>query len=121
MATDLVTGDEAFVTIQAGGRAFAVPLARVRDAVSLGTVAPVPFAPLKVRGLTRAGNSVTTVIDLRVAVGLPPKPPTPFETGLTIEEGGHLYTLLVDTVEAIDSDTPAAAAEPLDLAAVVAP
>lgn len=121
MATDLVARGETHVTIQVAGKAFAVPLERVRDAVALGAVAPVPSAPPKVRGLIRAGNTVATVIDLRVALGLPRRPSSDGEAGLTVEEGGHLYTLIVDVVEGVVPEATARRAEPLDLAAVVAP
>jgi chemotaxis signal transduction protein len=127
MATDLTRhfGGEiaadggSHVTVQAAGRAFAVPLARVRDAVALGTVAPVPFAPAKVRGLIKAGNAVSTVIDLRAALGLAPGQSSAGEAGLTVEEGGHLYTLIVDVVEGVVPDATALRAEPLDLAKAV--
>jgi len=121
MATDLVTRDQTHVTIQAAGRAFAVPLERVRDAVTLGGVTPVPFAPPKVRGLIKAGNAVSTVIDLRTALGLSARQASEAEAGLTVEEGGHLYTLIVDVVEGVVPEATARRSEPLDLATVVGP
>lgn len=108
------------VAIHAAGRVFTLPIAVVRDAVALGTVALVPFAPAKVRGLINVGGAVSTVIDLRAALGLAPKPPA-HDVGVTVEHDGHLYTLLVDQVDGVAAPAAAAKAEPLDLAAVVGP
>ncbi|NQU61241.1 MAG: chemotaxis protein CheW [Rhodospirillales bacterium] len=90
---------EDYVTFHVGDQMFGIPVLRVQDILTPNQIAPVPLAPPEVRGSINLRGRIVTVIDVRVRLGLPPRPKD--ETGnmgVTVELGHDLYTLLVDKI-----------------------
>ena len=111
---------EPLVRVRLDDRVLGVPLARTREVVMLGSVTPIPFAPAKVRGAVNLGGRMATVIDLRAALGLPAREASGPDVGLGIEVDGHLYALVVDTVDEVGQpDSDSETIERLNVAAVV--
>jgi chemotaxis signal transduction protein len=52
------------VLVEAGGRRWAVPAARVREVAAVSTVTPIPTAPPPVVGLTQLRGQIVPVLDL---------------------------------------------------------
>jgi chemotaxis signal transduction protein len=110
------------VPCRIGGRLYGVPLDRAGDMVILTTasITPISFAPPVVKGAVSQQGRMATVIDTRMALGLPPAEATSL-VGLTVEHGPHLYVLTVDEVGELAALHEAGEAIlPLDIAAVVA-
>lgn len=86
-----------------GGERVAMATAEIESVVEIDTLTPVPRAPAHVVGLAPLRSRVLTVIDTRVAIGLPPaRPPAPstdLPIAVVVMIDGHGYGLLVDTVE----------------------
>jgi purine-binding chemotaxis protein CheW len=87
-----------FVTFEAAGQLFGVPVTRVQDILTPEAIAPVPGGPAEVKGLINLRGRIVTVIDLRtrLAIGADGAP----QRGMcvTVENDGESYTLLVDKV-----------------------
>lgn len=91
---------ELVLTFVVAGRRAALRAPQVHSVVELEAVTPVPRAPAHVRGLTALRSAALAVIDCAVALGLPGNAADPRgRRAAVIEDGGHLYALLVDEVE----------------------
>jgi purine-binding chemotaxis protein CheW len=92
--------NELVLTLRIAGRRAAVPAPAVHSVVELDAITPVPRAPEFVLGLTALRSSAMTVIDCARALELPSDPgEIKGRRAAVIEDGGHLYALLVDAVE----------------------
>ena len=92
--------NELVLTLTIAGRRTALRAPEVHSVVELGMVSPVPRAPDFVRGLTALRSAAMTVIDCGVALGLDSEAGDPQGCrAAVIEDGGHLYALLVDAVD----------------------
>jgi purine-binding chemotaxis protein CheW len=88
-----------YVTFRMGSQMFGVPVQRVHDILAPDRIAPVPLAPMEVRGLINLRGRIVTVIDVRIRLGLKDqRNPATCAMGVTVESGHELYTLLVDHV-----------------------
>lgn len=108
------------MTCRIGGLLYGVPLEVAGDMVVLSSLTAIPFAPSVVCGAVNLNGRMTTVIDARSALGLPPSPSGSI-IGLTVEHGGHVYVLSVDEVGDIaGAHDGSAPIHPLNLGAMVA-
>lgn len=106
---------ELVLTFIVAGRRAALRAPDVHSVVELETVTPVPLAPPHVRGLTALRSAALAVIDCSVALGLPGAGGDPRgRRAAVVEDGGHLYALLVDEVEDVCESHAAPAAVPGD-------
>jgi purine-binding chemotaxis protein CheW len=80
------------------GRGVAIDTACVESVVDIGAVTPVPRASPAVRGLAALRSRVVTVIDTRIALGLPPATNPVCRAVITLVDGHH-YAILVDSLE----------------------
>ncbi len=83
----------------------------VRSVLDLEVVVPVPLAPSHVLGLTTRRSQTITVIDCCQALGLAPVSNPIGKRAAVIEYEGHLFALLVDTID----DISQAISEPRDI------
>src|SRR4051812_48855624 len=65
------------VLVEAGGRLWAVPAARVREVAAVSTVTPIAGAPSPVIGLTQVRGQIMPVLDLAALPSQPSSQPTP--------------------------------------------
>lgn len=92
--------NELVLTLVIAGRRTAIRAPQVHSVVDLGAVSPVPRAPEYVRGLTALRSAAMTVIDCALALGLKSdRTELAGRRAAVIEDGGHLYALLVDDVD----------------------
>ena len=89
-----------FVTFTVAGQMFGIPVVRVQDILTPDVIANVPLGPNEVRGLINLRGRIVTVIDVRKRLALPPRDPAVAHRGMgvTVENDGEFYTLLVDGV-----------------------
>lgn len=80
------------------GRRVAIPAPQVHSVIELDTVMPVPLAPHHVSGMTALRSRALTVIDCRLALGLPAGTDIG-ENAVVVERDGYLYALRVDTAD----------------------
>jgi purine-binding chemotaxis protein CheW len=92
--------NELVLTLRIAGRRAAIRAPHVHSVVELEAVTPVPRAPAFVLGLTALRSSAMTVIDCARALDLAgTTEAVAGRRAAVIEDGGHLYALLVDAVE----------------------
>jgi len=87
-----------FLIAHIAGRAVAIDSAQVESVVDIGSVVPVPRSADQVLGLAALRSRVVTVIDTRVALGLPSAGGAAGRAVITLVEGQH-YAILVDSLE----------------------
>ncbi|RZM11987.1 MAG: chemotaxis protein CheW [Sphingomonas sp.] len=88
---------ELFLIAHIADRGVAIEGGLVDSVVDIGEMVAVPRAPAAIRGLAALRSRVVTVIDTRVALGLPPTE-TP-RRAVIARVDGHLYAFLVDSLE----------------------
>ena len=93
-----VTDAATFVTFMHGGQAFGVPVLVVQDILVPERMAPIPLAHPAVRGSINVRGKIVTVVEVRARLGLPASESDERRMGVTIENQGELYALLVDRV-----------------------
>jgi purine-binding chemotaxis protein CheW len=86
-----------FLLAQIAGASVAIDANQVESVVDIGAITPAPRAPAIVRGLAALRSRVVTVLDPRVALGLPPSETTTRAVIVRVE--GHHYALLVDGLD----------------------
>ena len=99
-AVDKVSGEELkdFVTFTIDKQLFGIPVLRVQDILVPDRIAPIPLAPVAVKGSINLRGRIVTVLDVRVRLGLDPRSDDGQSMGVTVEYNNDLYTLLVDQV-----------------------
>jgi len=123
MAQELVTTDpqdvvssldqnsKDFVTFTIRGQLFGIPILLVRDILQLENIAKIPLAPPRIKGSVNIRGRIVTVVSVRVCLGLEERDEGADEDsianmGVTIEQNGNLYTLLVDSIGDVVSPSP---------------
>jgi len=87
-----------------GGRRIALGADRINSVIELECLTPVPRAPVHVAGLSALRSRVLTVIDCRSSLELEAAPADADRShAAVVEVAGHLYALLVDTIEDVVS------------------
>ena len=88
-----------FLIAHVAGRTVAVASEQVESVVDIGDVTAVPRAPALVRGLAALRSRVVTVIDTRIALGLPASESA--SRAVIVHVDGHHYAMLVDALDDI--------------------
>ena len=90
------------LTLTVGGQTCGLPVLVVRDVLGAQTITPIPLAPAEIQGAMNLRGRIVTAVDLRLRLGLPPRPDA--EAGgaapmsIVVEQGGELYSMLADAV-----------------------
>lgn len=97
---DAIRGEELedYVTFFVANQMFGIPVLKVQDILTPDRIARIPLAPPQVKGSINLRGRIVTVIDVRVCLGLPKLEDDEECMGVTVEQHGELYTLLVDSV-----------------------
>lgn len=95
--------DDLLLLTRIGGRPAAFPAEDISSIIELAEITPVPRAPEFIAGLAALRSRALTVIDSRLALGLPAQPDTTDMRAPVVEVAGHAYALLVDRVEDVVS------------------
>ncbi len=91
-------GSEEFLTMQIEGQWCGIPVLKVQDVLGRQRKTRVPLAPPEIAGALNLRGRIVTSIDLRIRLGMTPKAEGDTEMSVVVEEGGELYSLLVDGV-----------------------
>jgi purine-binding chemotaxis protein CheW len=91
------------VTARIDGQLFGFPILEVQDIVEPKLLTAVPLAPSAIGGVMNLRGRIVTVIDLRKCFGKIDEVDIPRHMGITIENHGDLYTLLVDEIGDVQS------------------
>ena len=89
---------EEFVTFTIAGQLFGIPVLQIQDVLSSYRITRVPLAPPEITGSLNLRGRVVTAIDVRLRLGLPPRPADADSMSIVAENGGELYSLMVDSV-----------------------
>lgn len=93
-------GDVDLVTMFVDAVQFGVPVLKVRDVLDSPPIYSTPLAPPEIKGSINLRGRIVTAIDLRVRLGLPPRPAGARSKCVIVELGVNCepYALLVDEV-----------------------
>ncbi len=89
---------ESFVTVVIAGQWFGIPVLTVQDVLGPQHIAPIPLAPPEIAGSLNLRGRIVTAIDPRVRLGLAPRETGARDMSVVVEQGGELYSLLIDSV-----------------------
>ncbi len=87
-----------FVTFTIAGQLFGIPVLQIQDVLSSYHITPIPLAPPEITGSLNLRGRVVTAIDVRLRLGLPPRPSDTESMSIVAENEGELYSLMVDAV-----------------------
>lgn len=95
----LITGDsDEYVTMTVAGQLFGIPVLKVQDVLGSQKLARIPLAPPEVAGSLNLRGRIVTAIDVRIRLGLPPRPDDMQGMSVVVYQGDELYSLLIDQV-----------------------
>ena len=77
---------------------FGVAVAEVQEVLRHQPMTPVPRANEAVRGLINLRGQIVTALDLRVRLGLPPRPEGALPMNVIVRSRGEVVSLLVDDI-----------------------
>lgn len=87
-----------FVTISIDGQSFGIPVLLVHDVLGPQRITRIPLAPPEIAGSLNLRGRIVTAIDIRHRLGMRARPAEATPMSVVVEEGGELYSLLVDAV-----------------------
>jgi purine-binding chemotaxis protein CheW len=85
--------------ITIAGERLAIPATRILSVVQVEALVPVPRAPAHLAGLAALRSRVLTAIDCLASLELGETAPAALHDAIVVEQDGHSYALLVDSVE----------------------
>ena len=89
---------EEFVTMTIDNQWFGIPVHSVQDVLGVQNIARIPLAPTDVAGSLNLRGRIVTAIDPRVRLGMPARGEDQSAMSIVVEQGGELYSLLIDQV-----------------------
>ena len=105
-----------FVSVTIADQLFGIPVLQVQDVLGSQRITRIPLAPTEVAGSLNLRGRIVTAIDIRIRLGLPPRPENPQAMSVVVDHGGELYSLLVDSVgEVLSLDSGDAERNPTTL------
>ncbi len=97
-----------FVTFTIAEQLFGIPVLQVQDVLSSYHITPIPLAPPEITGSLNLRGRVITAIDVRIRLGLPRRAADAKSMSIVAENGGELYSLMVDRVGEVLALSPSA-------------
>jgi purine-binding chemotaxis protein CheW len=95
-----------FLIAVIAGQRVALDAAEIESVVEIDAITRVPRAADHVLGLAALRSRVLTVIDSHAALGLGAAPPAAIHEAVVIKVEGHLYALVVDSIEDVAAFAP---------------
>ena len=87
-----------FVTMIIEGHLFGIPVLTVQDILGVQKITRIPLAPKEIAGSLNLRGRIVTAIDVRLRLDLEPRPPEEKAMSVVVDQGGELYSLMVDSV-----------------------
>ncbi len=98
MTKDAMSVDHMYVTMVTAGQLFGISVLQVQDVLGPQRITSVPLAPSEVAGSLNLRGRIVTAIDMRIRLGLPPRPAGEPGMSVVVEHNDELYSLIVDRV-----------------------
>jgi purine-binding chemotaxis protein CheW len=87
-----------FVTMTIAGQLFGIPVLTVQDVLGPQKITRIPLASREVAGALNLRGRIVTAIDVRLRLGLEPRPEDDKGMSVVVEHDGELYSLAIDSV-----------------------
>ncbi|NBB83781.1 MAG: chemotaxis protein CheW [Alphaproteobacteria bacterium] len=87
-----------YVTMTIAGQMFGIPVLQVQDVLGPQKITRIPLAPVEVAGSLNLRGRIVTAIDVRLRLGLPARERSDKDMSIVVDQGGELYSLMVDGV-----------------------
>lgn len=87
-----------FVTMIIEGHLFGIPVLTVQDILGVQKITRIPLAPKEIAGSLNLRGRIVTAIDVRLRLDLAPRPSGENAMSVVVDQGGELYSLMVDSV-----------------------
>lgn len=87
-----------FVTMTIAGQLFGIPVLTVQDVLGPQKITRIPLASREVAGALNLRGRIVTAIDVRLRLGLDPRPDDDPGMSVVVEYDGELYSLVIDSV-----------------------
>jgi purine-binding chemotaxis protein CheW len=95
-----------YCTFWVDGLFFGVAVAAVQEVLRYQPLTAVPSAPEAIQGLINLRGQIVTAVDLRIRLGLPPRPEEVLPMNVIVRSRGEVVSLLVDDIgDVITVDT----------------
>ncbi len=94
-----------FSTFSLAGELYGVEVARVHSVTKCQALTKVPLAPPGVAGMVNLRGQVTTAIDMRVQLELPPREDGAASMNVVVHTDDGLVALLVDEIGDVENTT----------------
>jgi purine-binding chemotaxis protein CheW len=105
------------ISVTLADQLFGIPVRLVRDVLGPQRLTRIPRAAPEIAGALNLRGRIVTAIDLRRRLGLPPMPAEQRGMSIVVDQGGELYSLVVDSVgEVLSLDSAQADRSPPTLA-----
>lgn len=86
------------MTANIGKQLFGIPVLTVQDVLGPQRITRIPLSPPEVAGSLNLRGRIVTAIDVRKRLGLRDKEDDEPGMSIVVDEGGELYSLMVDQV-----------------------
>lgn len=97
--TELVAPEtQDYVTMFIDGQMFGIAVLTVQDVLGPQKITRIPLAPREVAGSLNLRGRIVTAIDVRLRLGLKRADEDNKGMSVVVEQGGELYSLMVDQV-----------------------
>ena len=80
------------------GHLFGIPVLTVQDVLGVQKITRIPLAPKEIAGSLNLRGRIVTAIDVRLRLDLHPRPAEEKAMSVVVDQGGELYSLMVDSV-----------------------
>ncbi|MEX0698020.1 MAG: chemotaxis protein CheW [Dongiaceae bacterium] len=87
-----------FVSMIIAGQLFGLPVLAVQDVLGPQRITRTPLAPPEVAGSLNLRGRIVTALDVRLRLGLPPRPEAERAMSVVVDHRGELFSLMVDSV-----------------------
>jgi purine-binding chemotaxis protein CheW len=91
-------GTATLVTFRVAAQWLGLPVAAVQEVLTAQQLAPVPLAPPETAGLLNLRGQIVTAVELRVALGEPPRAPGDERYDIVVRDDDELFALAADAV-----------------------
>lgn len=95
-----------FSTFSLAGQLYGIEVDHVHSVTKYQPLTEVPLAPPSVAGLLNLRGQVTTAIDMRVRLELPPRDADAAPMNVVVKTDDGLVSLLVDSIGDVEDTTP---------------
>lgn len=108
MSTGPALSTNEYLTFTLANQMFGIAVLQVNDVLGTQKITRTPLSPPAVSGVMNLRGRIVTAIDVRCCLGQKPRENAKDSAGIVIEQGGELFSLIIDSVSdviALDKDS----------------